>query len=631
MMFKEKYYQELGKSFKSKEEIITELINLEAILNLPKGTEYFISDIHGEIDGFHHILKTGAGIIGDKINKLFKDLEHQEKLQLSLLVSYPKLVLKNLEKDGDISPIWYENRIKQLIHLTRYCANKYSRSKVRKKLPSQFQYVIEELLYVDPFNSDKDTYYHQIIDCLIQLEQADDFIIALARVIKYLVIDHIHIVGDIFDRGKASDKVMDKLMELPSLDIQWGNHDVLWIGAFCGSDACLMTLLRIATRYGYLYELEKAYQINLRPLVLFAKKYYQPQTAFYPKDNIDDLNDLELLSQVHQALLVLQLKLESQIIKRRPEFDMNERLLLDNIKHNHLISTKDYQLKNTCFQLVNWKDTDKLTEEEQDVVEALTKSFRSSHLLKKHMHFLMKYGSLYTVYNHNLLYHGCIPMNEDGTLRAVYFGKEAYKGKTLFDFFEDKIRTAYRLRNDKHDLTHDYLWYAWLGKNSPIYGRRQMTTFERYFIDDKETHKEINDPYFQLRELETTSKTILEEFGLSFDDSHIINGHTPIHAGSGESPIKANGKIIVIDGGISKAYQKTTCIGGYTLINDSYGLQIITLQPFISVEDSFNTEAKTQSIMIDKKNCARKYIKDTTSGETLIQQIADLKVLLSRF
>lgn len=633
-MFEDKYYAELNKSFPNKDAIITEIINLEAILNLPKGTEYFISDIHGEIDGFHHILKTGAGIIGDKIRLCFSDLTPDQQNQLSLLVAYPNRVLDTLAQANQLNPAWYHQTIGQLIQLTKICASKYSRSKVRKALPDRFHYVIEELLYRDTYQDEKETYYLQIINCLIELDQADDLIFELCRVIKHLVIDHMHIVGDIFDRGPHSDQVMDKLIEFPSLDIQWGNHDLLWLGAYCGSTACLMHVLRIATRYGHLYELESAYQINLRPLFLFAETHYQAQEAFMPKEGPSDIHERQLLSQVHQALLILQLKLEDQIIARQPEFDMENRRLLHHIKGNQVTLPKTgqtYPLSDACFQTVDPSDPGRLTQEEQQVVQALLQSYQASPRMQDHMRFLYKKGAVYTIYNQNLIYHGCIPMTSTGAFKTVTFEGRHLRGKSLLDYFHEKIRWAYRHRRQDDHSAHDYLWYAWLGPHSPVYGRNQMTTFERYFIADKSTHKEIDDPYFELRNDPNIARKILAEFGLKGDSSHIINGHTPVKAGSGESPIKADGILLVIDGGLSKAYQKTTSIGGYTLINDSYGLYLVTHQPFIDVETSFDAIVKTERIEnFASQGQQRKYIKESTIGDQLTEQIQDLRELLRR-
>lgn len=631
-MFEEKYYQELSKSFPTKEAIITEIINLEAILSLPKGTEYFISDIHGEIDGFHHILKTGAGIIGDKIRQLFPEMSAAEQRQLALIVAYPQKMIQVLKERGQVDDLWYRQTLKQLIQLTRLCARKYTRSKVRKALPSRFVYVMEELLYLDTSHAEKDRYYEQLVTCLIDLDQIEDLLFETSRVIKHLVIDHIHIVGDIFDRGPASDKVMDKLMELPSVDIQWGNHDLLWLGAYCGSAACLMTLLRIATRYGHLYGLEKAYQINLRPLFLFAENHYQPNPAFYPKENSQDQKDQDLLSQVHQALTILQFKLEDQIIDRRPDFAMENRQLLRRIKGQKLVlDAATYPLENTCFDTINWENPGHLTDQEQHVVESLMQSFQASHLMQVHMRYLYRKGSIYTIYNYNLLYHGCIPLTPDGQLASVNFEGKTMAGRQYFDFFNEKIAYAYRNRREASHHEHDYLWYAWLGPYSPVYGRDQMTTFERYFIKDKASHKEKDAPYFDLRNQPETAALILREFGLDPSISHIINGHTPVKAGSGESPINADGKLLVIDGGLSKAYQKKTSIGGYTLINDSYGMYLVTHQPFIDVASSFDAIVKTEKIETFDEDSERQLIKDSTIGSQLQAQIRDLRELLGRY
>jgi fructose-1,6-bisphosphatase-3 len=633
-LYKEKYYDILAEKFNSKDTIISEIINLEAILNLPKGTEFFISDIHGEFDGFNHILKTGAGNIRDKISLRFGgQLTEKEQSDLAFLVAYPDFFISKRTEKLSLTEKndWYYQQIYHSIELIKYCATKYSQSKLRKALPEKYAYIIEELINVNPEQRNKEEYYEKIINKIIELDQAHDLLIELSMIVQKLVIDHIHIVGDVYDRGYSADEVMACLMRLPSVDVQWGNHDLLWMAGYSGSKACLMTLLRIATRYGYLFSLEEAYGLNLRPLFLFSEKYYQPIHDFEPKNTAIE-KQRDILSQVHQALAIIQFKLEGQIIQRRPEFEMSDRLLLDKINFDTQTITlngKEYDLLHQCFQTVDPQNPYELTAEEEYIVSTLLHSFQKSEKLQREINFLYDSGHMYLIYNRNLLFHGCIPLDEEGQFQKVSIGNKTYAGKELLDILEHHIRKPYENITCTDDFSTDLMWYSWCGKYSPLFGKSQMTTFERYFIEDKKTHVENKNPYYTLREKEETCCYILNEFGLNTPESAIINGHTPIKVRQGESPIKAGGKLLVIDGGMSAAYQKTTGIAGYTLLNNSYGFQIVTHQPFSSIEEAYQTKFDTMSLkkMIDS-NLPRKKISDTTIGDKLSRQIEDLNYLL---
>lgn len=633
---REKYYQMLEKEFSTKEAIMTELINLEAIMHLPKGTELYISDIHGEFTAFDHILRTGAGNIKEKISLLFGDrLTEHEKDKLTILVAYPREALDDKEFYAYRDRSWYRKKIRQLLELLAFCSTKYTRSKVRKALPKRYAYIIEELMYTDTNYFDKAAYFDQILAHLLDLEQGRTFIIALCQSIQRLVVDHLHVVGDIYDRGPEADKIMDKLCQHPSVDIQWGNHDILWMGAFAGSRACLMTLLRIAARYNYLYEIEQAYALNLRPLFMYAEEHYEKNPIFTPKEKNSSesysIESLDSLEKVHQALSILQFKLEGQLIKRHPEFQMDDRLLFEKIdfdKNTVRLAGKDYPLQGSCFQTLQ-EDVHALTEQEDYVVDMLLASFQQSTKMQEHMQLLLDKGSMYLVYNQHLLFHGCLPLKADGSFLPLTVNGKDYAGKDLLNFFEEQIRSG--CQSQKTDSpAADWIWNCWTGKISPQFGKSAMTTFERYFIADKKTHKEIKNPYYKFRDTHETCQMILEEFALYSPNSRIINGHTPVKVQDGESPIKGEGMLFVIDGGLSKAYQKTTGIAGYSLLNNSYGFQLVTHDPFESVKNLLAKQADETSLkrVIDK-DLKRILIKDTTVGDSLEEQIENLSGLLN--
>ncbi|MFJ1626729.1 fructose-1,6-bisphosphatase [Marinilactibacillus psychrotolerans] len=636
-MKENKYLELLKEKFETPEAIYTELINLEAIQNLPKGTELYLSDVHGADRAFDHILRTGAGNLREKINNFFGEEWSTEEMDwFNLFISYPREAMEMNDLSRSKDKEWSMQMIRNLIDFMQFCAVKYTRSKLRKALPKEYIYVIEELLYTDLSQNEKDLYYKNILYRLISLGQAEEFMIKLCKVIQRLVIDHLHLVGDIFDRASGEKVVMEKLMAHHSVDIQWGNHDLLWMGAMYGSKANLITMLRIAARYGYLFELEKTYGLNLRPLFLFAEERYGIHPNFEPKvvepTNTFQEESEELLTKVHQALAVIQFKLEGQIIKRRPEFEMDDRLLLDKINFDDetiTIDNKQFQLNGFPVQQFQKDDPYKLCPEEEHIVNTLLESFQQSEKLVRYIDFLLKKGSMYLVYNGQLLYHGCIPLTEQGAFDSFSFEGEQLKGREMLDKFEEYIRNAASDKHATEDYATDLLWYSWTGKKSPLFGRDRMTTFERYYIEDDEISQENRNPYFKLRDNEEIMLNILKEFDLEYEDAKVINGHTPVKAKKGELPVKANGRLIVIDGGMSAAYQKSTGIAGYSLINNSYGFQIVTHQPFESIDALFEKQRDETSLkqIIDGK-LDRKLIKDTTIGESLQEQIDDLQELL---
>lgn len=639
---KQKYLDLLSQKFDSAEKLATEIINLESILELPKGTEHFVSDLHGEYESFQHVLRNGSGNVRAKINDIFENkLSQQEIDDLAALVYYPeeklKLVKNNFDSIGKLN-VWYITTIERLIELITYCSSKYTRSKLRKALPEQFVYIIEELLYKSNEFHNKKPYYETLVNQIIELEQSDDLIIGLSYTVQRLVVDHLHVVGDIYDRGPKPDKIMDTLINYHSVDIQWGNHDVLWIGAYAGSKVCLANLLRICARYDNLDIIEDAYGINLRPLLTLAEKYYDAENpAFKPKKRPD--KDVRLtkreesqITKIHQAIAMIQFKLEMPIIKRRPSFEMEERLVLEKIDYDNneiTVYGKTYPLKDTCFQTVDRNDPAKLLPEEEEVVDKLLLSFQQSEKLRRHMSFLMREGKLYLPYNGNLLIHGCIPVDENGEMESFEIEGEQLSGRELLDVFEYHVRIAFDHKEITDDISTDLVWYLWTGKYSSLFGKRAMTTFERYFIENKASHKEEKNPYYHLREDVDMIRKMLKDFGLNPDEGRIINGHTPVKEIDGEDPIKADGKMLVIDGGFSKAYQSTTGIAGYTLLYNSFGMQLVAHQEFNTKEKVLSDGSDELSVkrVVDEE-LQRKKIKDTNVGKELQNQIDILKILM---
>ncbi|VVM35327.1 fructose-1,6-bisphosphatase [Terribacillus sp. AE2B 122] len=634
-----KYLDLLAQKYDTEEKVVTEIINLKAILNLPKGTEHFVSDLHGEYQAFQHVLRNGSGRVKEKIRDIFSGVIFEKEIdELAALVYYPEeklqIIKNDFNQDEDLNE-WYKKTIKRMIKLISYASSKYTRSKLRKALPNQFAYIIEELLYKTEESGNKEQYYHEILEQIISLGQADKLITGLAYSTHQLVVDHLHVVGDIYDRGPEPDKIMEELINYHSVDVQWGNHDVLWIGAFAGSKVCLANILRICARYDNLDIIEDVYGINLRPLLNLAEKYYDDNPAFRPKTQADKKTSEEEIVQItkmHQAISMIQFKLESPIIKRRAFFNMEERLLLEKIDFNSneiTLNGESYPLENTCFSTINPKQPDMLLEEEQQVIEKLLFSVQHSEKLARHMNFLMRKGSLYLRYNGNLLIHGCIPIDENGNMENMEIEGKKYAGRELLDRFEQFLRYSFAHPEVTDDLATDMVWYLWTGEYSSLFGKRAMTTFERYFIKDKVTHKEIKNHYYHLRENEETCEKILAEFDLDPEHGHIINGHTPVKEIEGENPIKANGKIIVIDGGFSKAYQSKTGIAGYTLLYNSYGMKLVAHKHFNSKDEVLHDGTDVLSVkrLVDKE-LERKKVLETNVGEELCQEINILKDLM---
>lgn len=637
-----KYLKLLAKQYPSISKASTEIINLEAILNLPKGTEHFITDIHGEYEPFVHVLKNGSGVIKRKIEELFSDtLDESDKKMLATLVYYPEEKIELITKQEDNIEDFYRKNIYRLIELCRYASSKYTRSKVRKLLPDDFKYIIEELLHEHMNSQHKKEYYKSIVETIIQIDRAKEFIIAISTAIQKLVVDKLHIIGDIYDRGPRPDIIVDKLIEHHCVDIQWGNHDILWMGAASGEKTCIANALRISARYANLDIIEDIYGINLLPLATFAMDMYKddPCKDFMPKTNDQSFTSREksLIAKMHKAISIIQFKLEGEVINRRPEFEMDHRLILNNINYDNgtiNIKGKEYKLKDTYFPTIDKNNPYKLTNEEKNIIDKLVISFKRSEKLQKHVSFLFSKGSIYLKANSNLLIHGCIPLNEDGSFMSMKIKGKEYSGKALMDKMEALSREGYFFESKSNQKQYgmDIMWYLWTGKCSSLFGKDDMTTFERYFINEKETHKENKNPYFKFREDESICEKIFEEFGLEVEGSHIINGHVPVESKKGESPIKANGKILVIDGGFSRAYQNKTGIAGYTLIYNSYSLQLVSHEPFNCAEEAIVNESDILSTtVIVEHKAERKRVRDTDNGIKIQEEIDDLKLLLMAY
>ncbi len=637
-----KFLNLLATQHGSIESASTEIINLEAILNLPKGTEHFVSDIHAEYETFKHILSNASGVVRRRIDEIFdKRLNNDEKQSLASLIYYPREKLDVLlGQEPDMEKL-YRITLKRLIEVARRVSSKYTRSKVRKSLPKDFQYIIEELLNVNENLPNKEAYFSAIIKTIIDIDRADDFVVALSDLIQRLAIDRLHIVGDIYDRGPAADRVMDELIQHHAVDIQWGNHDVVWMGAAAGSLAYIAIVLRISARYDNLDTIEDGYGINILPLVTFAMEQYanDPCESFLPKAGLEDLSEynLRILKQIHKAISIIQFKLEGQIIMRNPHFKMDDRLLLDKIDEKIgriMIDGKEHKLNDSFFPTIDPKNPYELTTEETNVMQKLRRSFLKSEKLQRHINFMYSQGSMYLPYNGLLLFHGAIPMDKDGNFKEVEVDGKMLKAKALLDSFDIMVRRAFYEKSNAKEKEKDLdqFWYLWCGPESPLFGKKKMTTFERYFIDDKSTHKEERNPYYHFRDSNLVIRKILEEFGLNPKKGHIVNGHVPVKVRKGENPVKADGQLIVIDGGMSKAYQNVTGIAGYTLIYNSYGLVLVAHQPFESKRQSVESgkDIVSKAIHLDKAK-ERKRVSDTDIGVQLKQQIFDLKLLLAAY
>lgn len=637
-----KYLKLLAEKFPSIQEVCTEIINLQAILNLPKSTEHFLSDLHGEYESFLHILKNASGVIKAKIDETFANtMTNEERKRLATLIYYPEEKLELIKKEESEIEEFYKVTLYRLIEICKVVASKYSRSKVRKAMPKEYEYIIDELLHANQGMSDKEFYYNQIINTIIKLDRADAFIIAISKLIQQLAIDHLHIIGDIYDRGPGPHIIMDKLMTYHTIDIQWGNHDIIWMGAASGSEVCMLNVIRICARYNNLDILEDGYGINIRAITEFAMEEYKEKisSTFNPQnvEKIDNPATVELLAKIQKACSIIQFKLEGQLIKRHPEFKMEDRMLLDKINYETgkiKINGKTYALLDKYFPTIDPKDPYTLTKKEREVVDKLKKGFENSEKLQRHVQFLYNKGSLYKIYNSNLLIHGCIPMDEEGNLKCYEdIQKRKLKGKELLDYIDKTARQGYfsDVGSEEKEYGKDFLWYLWCGEMSPIFCKDAMKTFERYFIDDKELHKENKNPFYTLAQKEEVCDKIFEEFGIEKEKGHIICGHIPVKFKSGESPIKANGKLLIIDGGLSKSYQKTTGIAGYTLIYNSYGLMLAEHEPFSSQLDAIVKETDLHSSKLVVEKVERKRIKDTDIGKDLQEQIKDLQKLLEYY
>ncbi len=636
-----KYLKSLARQYPNIAAASTEIINLQAILNLPKGTEHFLTDIHGEYEQFAHVLKNGSGAVRRTIDEVFENaLSNKDKKSLATLIYYPVEKLDIVISEEDNIEDWYKITLHRLVQITKKVASKYTRSKVRKALPKDFAYIIEELITEKADISDKEGYYNEIIHTIIRIGRAQDFIIALSNLIQRLVIDHLHIVGDIFDRGPGPHIILDTLMNYHSVDIQWGNHDILWMGAACGQLACIATVIRIAARYGSLDTLEDGYGINLIPLATFALDTYSNTNCdtFSIKYNTDyNTKDLSLDMKIHKAIAIMQFKLEGQVIMKHPEFLMDDRLLLDKIdyeKKTVMAYGKEYPMNDTDFPTIDPKNPYELTPDEEQVMERIRQAFLKCEKLQKHVRFLYSNGGLYKVYNSNLLYHGCMPMDAEGNFLSVDVDGKDYQGKQLYDILDNYARKGYYAKNDPAEMrkAQDYIWYIWAGPNSPVFGKDKMTTFERYFIEDKETHKETKNAYYSLLDREDILNKILDEFELDTKKSHIINGHVPVELKKGESPIKCDGKLLIIDGGFSKAYQSKTGIAGYTLVANSHGMRLVAHEPFESMEAAVLHESDifSDSTVIEVAP-VRIRVSDTDIGRELKDQIKQLELLLQAY
>ena len=635
-----RYLKSLSKQYPNIASASTEIINLQAILNLPKGTEHFMTDVHGEYEQFNHVLKNGSGSVRRKIDEEFGNtLSSKDKKSLATLIYYPKEKLEIVMQEEENIEDWYKITLYRLVQITKHVSSKYTRSKVRKALPKDFAYIIEELITEKAEVQDKEGYYNEIVHTIIRIGRAPDFIVALSKLIQRLVIDHLHIVGDIYDRGPGPHLILHTLRHYHSVDVQWGNHDIVWMGAAAGSLACIANVVRMSARYGNLDTLEEGYGINLIPLATFAlEQYKNTSEAFAIKYNTDyNTKDLGMDMKMHKAMAVIQFKLEGQIIKRRPEFMMEDRLLLDKInfeKGTVMVEGREYKMRDMDFPTIDPANPYELTPEETEVMERLRQAFTRCDKLQKDVRFLFSKGGLYKVYNSNLLYHGCVPLDEEGNfLKVNVFGKE-YSGKALYDILDTYARRGYYASRESGDKAkgEDILWYIWTGPNSPVFGKDKMTTFERYFIEDKETHVETKNAYYRLYDNEEIVDKILREFGLDTTKSHIVNGHVPVERKKGESPIKCNGKLLVIDGGFSKAYQHKTGIAGYTLVANSYGMRLVSHEPFESTEAAIRKESDifSDSIVVETA-LRRQCVADTDIGVELKESIHQLEELLDAY
>lgn len=630
------YLKLLSREYPNIRAAASDIINLQAICGLPKGTEYFFSDLHGEHEAFIYLLRSSSGIIREKIRETFGHIiSEEDEVRLANLIYYPEKMINQIKQANEYTEDWQKTAVYRLVQICREVSSKYTRSKVRKKMPKEFSGVIDELLYVDNTDDNKTEYYSELINTLIDVRVADSFIVVICSLIRSLTIDNLHILGDIFDRGPRPDIILEELMHFHDVDIQWGNHDVSWMGAATGNRACICNVLRMALGYNGFDVLEDGYGINLRPLSMFAERVYRddPCTCFLPQildKNIYDAVDPKLAAKMHKAIAVLQYKEEGQIIKRHPEYGMEERILLSAIRYDRgtvTIDGKEYPMRDMNFPTVDPADPLRLTDEEEELLHTLELSFRHNARLHEHVRFLYSNGSMYKCCNSNLLYHGCIPMTENREFDGLMVGGKMYRGKELMDFIDTQVKNAYFLPEDapEKEACRDFMWYLWNGAKSPVFGKDKNRSFEHYFIEDPEVMRETMNPYYQLSEEEETCDMILKEFGLPTKGSHIINGHMPVKIKSGETPIRVGGKLFIIDGGLSKAYQERTGIAGYTLIFNSHHLALAEHKPFDPERE------RTPKVYIVEKMQKRITVADTDEGKELAGRIEDLKELLKAY
>lgn len=631
-----KYLQLLAKEYPNIDSVASEMVNLSAIRSLPKGTEYFFSDLHGEYEAFLHMLKSASGIIKKKIDQVLgKTVSNEEREKLANLIYYPDKEVKRLADDNRITDEWKRLTIYRLILVCEAVSAKYTRSRVRKCVSADLVYILDELLNVtDDVN--KDFYYDEIINAIIDTEIAEKFVISLCRLIQSLAIDKLHIIGDIFDRGPRADIIMDELMLMHDVDIQWGNHDISWIGAASGNYALIANVIRISMRYNNFDVLEDGYGLNLRALAVFAGEAYKEDECrlYYPNtldDNIYDPVDIKLVAKMHKAITVIQLKLEGQLMEKYPEWEMQSRCLFGRVDFENgtlQLDRREYVLTDHYFPTVDKNNPLALSEGERELMTILANSFSHSEKLHEHIRFLLAKGSMYRVCNGNLLFHGCIPMDAKGELQSVAIGGAYYSGKTLLDKLDEIVNRAYFFRENpaEKEYASDFLWYLWCGPKSPLFGKDKMCFFESYYLENKSLRKERYNSYYTFSESVEVCDRILGMFGIDEDNGHIINGHVPVKIKNGESPVKAGGKLFVIDGGISKAYQKATGIAGYTLIYDSHSLSLAEHKPFISGKSEH-----TPKIQLVEKLESRANISDTDVGKDILEKIEDLRQLLHAY
>ena len=639
-----RYLRLLSRDFPTISSVTTEIINLEAILHLPKPTEHFLADLHGENEAFQHVLRNASGNIKRKVNELFgTTLREQENKDLCTLIYYPAQKLDLVKKtDRNISD-YYQTTLNQLVAVCRRVSSKYTRSKVRKSLPPEYAYIIEELMHESTDDHNKQAYVNVIIQTIIGTTRADNFIIALCYLIQRLAIDQLHVLGDIYDRGPGAHLIMDVLESYHNWDLQWGNHDILWMGAAAGNPACVASVLRISLRYANLATIEDGYAINLVPLTTFSIDTYGNDecTVFKPKIETNDKRLTEkkckLIAQMHKAISIIQFKLEGQLYNKHPEWKMDDRKLLDKIDFEKGIVTVDgntYEMLDMNFPTIDPKHPFELTKEEKEVIDRLCHSFLISDRLQRHINVQLTHGSMYGIYNSNLLYHASVPLNEDGSLHEVSVAGHHVKGVALLERVEQMIRSAYDVgsESEERQIGIDYFWYLWCGPESPLFDKSKMSTFERYFIADKSTHVEEKGWYYKLRDSAAICDYIMDEFGVKGEHRHIINGHVPVKVGKGEKPIKADGRLMVIDGGFAKAYHNTTGIAGYTLVYHSRGFQLVQHAPFTSTEEAIlnGTDIQTTTQIVEMMG-HREMVADSDKGVELSEQVSDLEKLLMAY